>query len=98
MVGRGFYCGPIQFEADYGDLISVDQFTSATFLRRVICDPGIWLIDVLQSGTVLHSLVGFVVSLGYWINYKFIWDPGTYCLRASNLKEGRFVMFLLWEH
>lgn len=79
-------------------VISADQFTGTTFLRRVIWDSGIQLTSVLQSGTVLHSLAGFVVNLGYWINYRFIWDPGTHCLRASNLKEGRFVMSLLWGH
>ena len=76
-------------------MTSVDLFIGAAFPRRVIWNPGIRLTSVLQTGTVFHGLPGFVVSLAYWINYRIIWDPGIYCLRASNLKEGRFVMSLL---
>lgn len=78
-------------------LIRVVQFTCATFFHRVIWDPGIRLTDGLQNDTLLRSIAGFVLSLGCKATCRFIWDPGTSCLRTSNFKEGRFVMSPFWD-
>ena len=76
-------------------LINVEQFTGAgaKFFQRVIWDPGIQLRDRLQRDIWLRNLANIVFTLDLRAACRLVWDPGTNCLRTSNFKEGRFVMF-----
>ena len=64
---------------------------------RFLWDLGIWLKVLLQRDICLHRIAIVVFSLDFRAACRLVWDPGTNCLRTSNFKEGRFVMFPL-EH